>query len=199
MIDVDIKTKELDALVIGLKRNAAERSMKVEKALGDSLKITERFIQTHLRGGNPLHVQSGALKSSIASEIRKMGKTYHGRVGAIGPGSGVARGPGFYGRVLEFGAQTPGNIIKPKPSNKRGLLAWRSKYGFVKSKKAGPLFGGYRLRRTKNKGHWIFAKQVHMPPKPWLAPSLEEARPHIFRILKKASVAITLRRGGSNR
>ena len=169
----------------------------VVRGMKEAMMILDTETQKHLTGGNPLFRGTGKLASSVrASEVRVEGtgedKVYKAEFGVVGVRGLIEaqtkKGPGFYGRVLEWGAQTPGHMVYPKPPRK--FLVFRSRWKFQKTRRGVDILGtgGYRLRRAvkhgEATGHVIFARKVKMSPKPWLTPSFEKMRPKMEKIIE---------------
>lgn len=124
-------------------------------------------------GGEVLNIRTRALQRSIFTELMDNGKAeeMEGRVGT----------PIIYGKVHEFGA-----TIRPKkakalfiPLNRGAAQLHAHLYQGVGSGKGLPFdleFGT----------DFVFAKQVRIPPRPWLGPSLDEERPKIDERFRNA-------------
>lgn len=124
--------------------------------------------------GDVLHVRSGSLRRSIFHTVTKHGdKSVTGIVGT----------PLVYGKTHEFGA-----VIKPKKPG--GFLAIPMRGG---SKRAQAMGNRQRAHFANLMAHgasgafaarlsgarFIFVKQVTIPKRPFMAPSLAEERPAI--------------------
>jgi len=128
--------------------------------------IARRSQTRYLTGGTPLNVQTGRLRSSVrVGRIRREpGKI----VGTVGTNV-------FYGRVWEFGASTPGHIVRPVNIDPR----------------TGKVFTHLRFRlgpygsHGEGMGPWVSVKEVKLAPKPWLAPAVEDTRPFMMREIGK--------------
>jgi len=170
----EIKTGELNAFVQKFHRDVRDRSRVVESAVADSAEVVLAKAKQKLTGGNPLHVRTGRLRSSVRrGNVQRSGKAYR-----VEMGTNV-----FYGRVHEYGAQNPSHIVRPT----------RSKWLVFNSSWTGGA-GGDRIRAVgahgESQGGKVFRKSVKIKPKPWLEPSFEESRPLVVRILEKAGVKI---------
>ena len=104
------------------------RDYDIMTAVRDATELVVSHAKQHkLRTGKPLYERNSRLISSVKTDrVRKAGNTFRG-----GVGTNV-----FYGRVLEFGAQTPGHIaLRPpeKPAIQCGstspvaILSWASR------------------------------------------------------------------------
>jgi len=134
-------------------------------ALADCLLLIKGRSQTkYLRGGHPLNVRTGRLIQSLTSEWTRHGNTLVGSVGT----------DVFYGRVHEFGAQTPGHIVKPVSPGVKHLKFRLGPYG----------------AHGKGTGPWVSVKSVRMMPKPWLKPAVDDMTPRALKILAKAGLEI---------
>ena len=195
MADVEIKWRELDAFVLDVRKTRKARVKDVVHGINEAMKILDAETQKHLTGGNPLFRGTGKLASSVrASPVRVVGtgqdKTYKSEFGVVGfAKTQDKKGPGFYGRVLEWGAQTPGHMVYPKKPG--GRLVFRSRWKMGKMRKGSTDLlgmGGYRLRRAvkhgQATGHVVFATKVKMSPKPWLTPSFEKMRPKMIKMIE---------------
>jgi hypothetical protein len=196
MTEIQIKWDEVDQFVAVFKKAKKGRMADIVQGMRDSMLLLDSETQKHLRGGNPLFRGTGKLASHVKGSPVKViskgdGKEYQAEFGVIG--DRTTKGPGFYGRVLEWGAQTPGHIVKPKKPG--GFLVFRSRWKMKKMKgSAIGLGGGYGVARAikhgQGTGHLIFAKKVKMSPKPWLTPSFHKRREGMVRILTKAGAKI---------
>lgn len=196
MIGVEIHWKEIDQFAVELKKVGKSRIGDIVKGMRDAMLLLDHETQKHLRGGNPLFRGTGRLASHVkGSPIKVSGagseQEYSAEFGVIG--DRTTKGPGFYGRVLEWGAQTPGHMVYPKPPRKFLVFRSRWKMGKMKSSAIG-IGGGYGLKRAithgEGTGHLIFAKKVKMSPKPWLTPSFERRRDGMVKIMQKAGAKV---------
>ena len=162
MLSGGIKYQEVDRF--RKKLGAQHRKADAESAMRDSLELIVSIAKMkYLTGGNPLNVQTGRLRASVKrSEPAWNGAMLRGSVGT----------DVFYGRVHEFGAQTPGHAVRPVRAR---VLAWR-----------GAPYGAH----GQGTGLWHFAKKVVMKPKPWLGPSIDDAGPRILAIFRAMNVPL---------
>lgn len=150
-----IEWKDPNVLRQKFTRAAKEFQREIKRAMFDVTWAVASQAKKNLRGGNPLHTRSGRLRASVQpGPARKEGNKIIGVVG-----SDI-----FYGRVWEFGAQTPGHIVKPRNINPRtGKVFERLAF------RLGP-YGAH----GEAMGDWVFPKSVKMSPKPWLRPAIEK-------------------------
>jgi len=160
-----LDASKLAEFVERLRRKTETRDDRIGRGLLDGAELVRhRAVYKYLTSG-PLHKRSGTLASSVMTgPLRRAGKKFETSVG-----TNV-----FYGRVWEFGAQTPGHIVKPKNINPRtGKL---NKYLRFRT---GP-YGAH----GQGIGPGVSVKSVKMSPKPWLGPSVEDMRSKVVRILE---------------
>ena len=193
-MEAKIKTKELNAFVQKFAKDKETRGNQIIKAMTDSLELIRTIaITEHLTGGTPIWRRTGTLIGNVRyTDITRRGNVYSAKVGV--PGTPGSKGPGFYGRVLEFGAQTPGHIVRPKRAK---YLKFRAPWGVTSS--AVNFLGLPRVSRYGSHGEavgmWVTTKQVVMKPKPWLKSSLDKSIPEIQRLMACAGLVLR-KRGG---
>jgi len=172
---VSFETKLLSKFIQEFKLDRRKRQENTVRALEDAAQVLIARAQERLTAGNPIHVRTGRLRSSIRhSKTVVSGKTF-----TITVGTNV-----FYGRFLEFGGGAP-PLHHVFPKEKKFMRFRASSVGGVRTVGA----------HGKDRGPMIFAKKVVMKPKPWLIPSLEESRPKILEVLARAGMDIKAAKG----
>lgn len=169
MNSMRLDTKQLAVFQKRLNKAALERDSgrKLEAAMVSSLHMIVTRAQTKYLTSGPLHTRTGRLRASVKHSLKKQGDRFIGTVGT----------DVFYGRVWEWGAQTPGHIVKPVNINP----------------KTGRVFDTLRFRlgpagaHGEGTGPWTLPKQVKMAPKPWLAPAVKDMSPKIRKLLARVS------------
>ena len=169
MIRGDLKLEELNAFVAKMRWKAdVGRKEDVASAMHDSFNsIIGKAQEKYLTSG-PLHRRTGRLASSLKARI--VSATDKKIVGSVGTNV-------FYGRVWEFGAQTPGHIVRPVRAK---MLAWK---------------GGAPGAHGVGTGGWVFARQVKLAPKPWLDPSVKDRTAYILDRFAKANLNLLSKKG----
>lgn len=131
-----------------------------QRALLKSALLVERQVKLHLTGGNPLHVRSGRLRSSITHRLERIGGDLAARVGT----------KLIYARIHEFGG-----IIRAK------------NHPFLVFPIRGVQTVGVRGQQLKRPRHvieqWVRVKQVTIPKRPYMVPALKEKREEIIKIV----------------
>lgn len=178
MAQISVETKEIDAFVKQFKSQKYMRETKIIRAVEMCMwAIYGTAVEKHLTGGNPIHRRTGTniIAKLKVKKTTKSGTRYTGQLGTVGTAGKIS-----VGRVMEYGAQTPGHIVKPKNVNP----ATGKKFKFLRFR-AGTM--GSHGQAT---GNFIFAKQVKMLPKQWMRPSINETKPKIYQILEKAGLEL---------
>jgi len=145
----------------------------VGRALEAGAREAERNAKRNLTGGNPLHVRTGALRTSIRSEVDRARQ--EARIGT----------DLVYGPVHEYGA-----TIRPREMRKLaipvgGVRTWPRRF-------AGPLFfrmtrGGLKfLVDAAGKMMYVLKPQVTVPARPWLGPALTASKAKFADLMQRA-------------
>lgn len=135
-------------------------SAAMDKAMGRALNVIYRKAVNHLTGGNPLHVQTGRLRQSIAT-FQKISD----HSGGIGTNVeyAAAHEYGFMGEI-----QVPAH-------------AQRARQMFGPRKSKG---GGGRIVQVRS-----YSRQMNLPERPYLRPALAESQTEIVEIFRSGLAA----------
>lgn len=173
MIEVQSNAEELRKKFERWARVAPEE---VKKVLTEgALKVQREVQKAHLSGPRMAWGVGSETNATLAPWTGRLRNSIHYRVSAEGTGkfSAMVGTNVKYAKIHEFGG-----IIRAK---NKPWLSFPSRRGITHFTAAGKLMkGGFAGAGRKVSWGWVQVKQVKIPARPFLRPSLERKRPEVF-------------------
>ncbi len=146
-------------------------------------RVKRSFGPARSRPGQPPGVDTGRLRRSIMSRVIRKGDVVEGLVGV--------RASVPYGRILEFGGDTPPHVILPR---RKKALSFPSGFGAMavtagRGRSKTSLQAG-KVARQRRGGDFITVASVnhpgsHIEARPFLRPALKAEVPKMAALMRK--------------